>query len=772
MSIVEVSRETLEALVERCAALLSAEDHALLVALVTSFLLAVDLLRKGRASLRRLRRLFGLRGSEKTQDLFPGTPAGTTAGPATTNGAGGEAPTPAGGGPGAPSAGAATPPAAPDEQGPGAALPDAGPADPGAGGRAQAGSLPPRNGHGRLPASAYVGAEHIGVPHQSLRAGDGCPACEHGSLYRLAKPMVFLRIAGQPPLYAKGWDCEQLRCSGCGTVYTAKPPPEACGPKFTESAAAVIAVLRFFLGTPHYRLDRLQEALGTPVPDATQWDVLFERVPALLPVFRELLRLAAQAPVLHNDDTGVRVLQFLGKRREKLAEQGLLPRPDRTGLYTTGIVAVLPDRPLVVFLTGRRHAGENLAALLELRAKQLASPLLMCDALDRNLPKGHTVEEANCLAHGRRGVVDQAESFPAECRHMLEEIGHVYAVEKACRDEQLAPEDRLLLHQRESQPVMDRLRAWMTAQLQDKRVEPNSELGKAFLYMLKRWDKLTVFLRKPGAPIDNNIVERMLKRAVLHRKNSLFYRSERGAVVGDIYMTLILNAVEAGENPIDYLTALMVHDKAVAAAPADWMPWRYRTTLAALASVRAAANPPLADGTASVGSPSPPPAPATPPTPGDVPPAPSTASAPAKPPPATAPLHMPPASVEEPAVPPSASVPATAERPTIGDASPSPSSPAPSPRAPDGKGPNGDRSSRRRARAKPDLVPPPAFMLFVLLLILAVPPLAHLLDAAPDAHPARLLGTASPPAQIRAPAPATTPPPRVLHLLADTPDTS
>jgi transposase len=757
-SILEVSRETLDALVERCAAFLSAEDHALLGALVASFLLAVDLLRKGRASLRRLRRLFGLRGSEKTQDLFPGAPADTTAGPATTNAAGGGAPKPAGGGP--------------DEQGPGASPPDAGAGAPGAGAGTPTGSPPSRKGHGRRPASAYVGAEHIGVPHQSLRAGDRCPDCEHGSLYELAKPMVFLRIAGQPPLVAKSWDCEQLRCGGCGTVYTAKPPPEACGPKFTESAAAVIAVLRFYLGSPHYRLDRLQEALGTPVPDATQWDVLFARVPALLPVFRELLRLAAQAPVLHNDDTGVRVLQFLGKRREKLAQQGQLPRPDRTGLYTTGIVAVLPDRALVMFITGRRHAGENLAALLELREKQLASPLLMCDALDRNLPKGHTVEEANCLAHGRRGVVDQAESFPAECRHVLEEIGYVYAVDKACRDEKLAPEARLFLHQLESRPVMDRLRAWMTAQLEDKRVEPNSELGKAFLYMLKRWDKLTVFLRKPGAPVDNTIVERLLKRAVLHRKNSLFYRSERGAVVGDIYMTLIHNAVEAGENPIDYLTALMAHEKAVAAAPADWMPWCYRTTLAALASSPAAATPPLADGTARVETASPPLAPATSPTPGEVPPAPPTASAPARPPAATPPRSMPPASVAEPTVPPPASVPATAERPTTGEAPPSPSFPAPSPQAPDGKGPNGGRSSRRRARAKPDLVPPPAFMLFVLLLLLAAPTLAPLFAGAPDVHPTRPLGAASPPAQTRAPAPASTPTSRLLNLLADAPDTS
>ena len=245
-----------------------------------------------------------------------------------------------------------------------------------------------RKGHGRRPASAYVDAEHITVGHQSLAPGDDCPLCE-GSLYALKDPALFLRIFGQSLFFARSWDCQQLRCGDCQQVFTAKPPPEACGAKFSESAAALIAVLRFWLGTPHYRLGRLQEALGTPIPDATQWDVLHERAQEIYPVFQALLHRAAQAPLMHNDDTHMPVLQFMGKRREKLVAEGKLPREDRTGLFTTGIVASLPEGPAALFFTGRRHAGENLAALLERREKELGPVLLMCDALDRNLPKGH-----------------------------------------------------------------------------------------------------------------------------------------------------------------------------------------------------------------------------------------------------------------------------------------------------------------------------------------------------------------------------------------------
>jgi hypothetical protein len=119
----------------------------------------------------------------------------------------------------------------------------------------------------------------------------------------------------------------------------------------------------------------------------------------------------------------------------------------------------------------------------------------------------------------------------------------------------------------------------MEEHLTTKRVEPNSGLGQAFNYLLKRWDKFTLFLRVPGAPLDNNICERALKMAIKHRNGSLFYRSLRGARVGDIYMSLIHTTDLHGKNPFDYLTALQRHHKAVAEKPADWLPWNYQSTM-------------------------------------------------------------------------------------------------------------------------------------------------------------------------------------------------
>ena len=126
---------------------------------------------------------------------------------------------------------------------------------------------------------------------------------------------------------------------------------------------------------------------------------------------------------------------------------------------------------------------------------------------------------------------------------------------------------------------MEALHAWLNRQFDDKRVEPNSALGGAISYMLKHWDRLTLFLRQPGAPLDNNVCERALKKAILHRKNALFYRTLNGARVGDLFMSLIHTCELNQVNPFDYLTQLQHHADAVALAPERWMPWNYRDTL-------------------------------------------------------------------------------------------------------------------------------------------------------------------------------------------------
>lgn len=426
-------------------------------------------------------------------------------------------------------------------------------------------------GHGRNGADAYRAAEKVRVAHGKLAHGDRCPDCVRGNIYTQKEPRALVRIVGQAPLAATVYELERLRCNACGQVFTAEEPAGVGPEKYDETASAMIAQLKYGSGVPFHRLERMQEMLGIPMPAATQWEVVEEAAEVIKPAQEELIRQAAQGEVLHNDDTGMRVLHM---EREASDE--------RTGVFTSGIVSTASGRKIALYFTGRQHAGENLADVLKRRAQALASPIQMCDALSRNTPKltgGVEILLANCLAHGRRQFVEIAPNFPVECRYVLESLGSVYHNDAEAREHNLPPEERLRFHQEHSAPVMKQLHMWLEAQINEKKTEPNSGLGKAITYLLRHWKGLTAFLRQSGAPLDNNICEQALKRAVLHRKNALFYKTLHGAEVGDLFMSLIHTCQLAGVNSFEYLTELQRHAGELAARPTDWMPWSYRETL-------------------------------------------------------------------------------------------------------------------------------------------------------------------------------------------------
>jgi len=572
-AIIEVDLAAVHAALAHARAQLPPEDHACLASVVQSLLELARLVRERGTTIARLRRLFGLHSSEKLKDVFSDEPSPSSA-------VTGDSPMSS---EAAPSDGASETTEPPRSAPTGDDAPvadhdhDRGGRDPAAAER----DLQRRHkGHGRVGAAEYPGARRIRVEHDRLHTGAVCPGCAHGKLYRLAEPARIVRIVGQAPLAATAWECDRLRCSGCGGVFTARAPAEAQGAKYDETAVGMMALLRYGAGMPLHRLDRLQRHLEIPVPASTQWEVVRDHAAAVEPAYDELCRQAADGCVQHNDDTSMRILELMGKRRDELVEAGQLPDPERTGLFTTATVSVTVAGPIALFFTGRNHAGENLTAVLAQRDPALAPPIHMCDGLDRNRPRNRAVVESNCLAHGRRHIVDEVPNFPAECRYVLEALGKVFRNEAACRRQALSDEARLAFHQRETAPVMAELEQWIKHELDERRIEPNSGLGEAFRYLLKRWDRLTLFLRVPGAPLDNNICERTLKMAIRHRNNSLFYRTQRGAHVGDVYMTLICTAQLHHENPFAYLVALLVHEADVAADPAAWLPWTFRATLA------------------------------------------------------------------------------------------------------------------------------------------------------------------------------------------------
>jgi transposase len=424
-----------------------------------------------------------------------------------------------------------------------------------------------KKGHGRRAAGEYVGAQKVNVTHPDLHVADRCPECWKGKVYPLSEPKKLVRIVGRPPLQATVYEFHALRCNLCGEVFT-PPTPSSVGPeKYDATAVSMIAVLKYGSGVPWYRLEGLESHLGIPLPVATQWEIVAKAATKLETICRELIRQAAQGQVLHNDDTSMRILGF-----QRAASD------PRTGLFTSGIVSVYASHRIALFFTGRQHAGENLIDLLRKRAAELPPPIQMCDALSRNAPEPLRVILGNCLAHARRHFIDVVKSFPAECRHVLETLATVFHQDALARQRGLTADQRLQFHQQHSQPHMGALHVWCQAQLEERKVEPNSGLGKAIQYLLRHWPELTLFLRQAGAPLDNNLCERALKKAILHRKNALFYRTQNGAKVGDLWMSLIHTAELNSANPFDYMTALL-RQPDLKTNPAQWMPWNYRATL-------------------------------------------------------------------------------------------------------------------------------------------------------------------------------------------------
>ena len=300
------------------------------------------------------------------------------------------------------------------------------------------------------------------------------------------------------------------------------------------------------------------------------------------PQAEQLKDLAAQSEVIYQDDTSVRILTLLEENRAaaEAVAGGEGEALERSGMYTTGLVACDGERTICLYLSGRAHAGENLAAVLSLREADREPPIVMSDALAANiLADEAAVIRSHCLVHGRRNFTEIEEVFPEECERVIADFKKVFEHEAKTRTEAMTPAERLGYHQRHSGPILEALKTWLEEQFEQRLVEPNSSLGKAFKYLLNHWAQLTRFLTVPGAPIENNVVERALKLAIRQRKNSLFYASEHSAYVASVLTSVIATCVQAGVDALGYLVALQANRSAVFRDPGAWLPWNYQLNL-------------------------------------------------------------------------------------------------------------------------------------------------------------------------------------------------
>jgi transposase len=428
--------------------------------------------------------------------------------------------------------------------------------------------------HGHRPASEYTQAKSVEVGHQTLKKGSTCTSCHKGRLFNLS-PGTVIRIIGQPWLQVEIYKPERLRCTVCGKTFTATLPVEVMTNSRADSTAkAIVSLLKYRGGVPFYRQGQIQDILGAPISPSEIWEMTEDVADAVQPVYAFMCECASTAELVQNDDTKARILSVIKDRQDR---KGTEKEDNRTGTFTTGILATLQKLgvKIALFFTGVKHAGENLNNLLDKRPTDLTAPIQQCDG-GHNVPEDHDTNLSNCNAHCRRKFYELVTIWPKIVTKIIGWYSSVFANEKS------APSDpilRLKWHQDHSGPAMEKIKNYCDALIKHKEIEPNSSMGKAIAYLNNHWEELTLFLRMPGVPIDNNSTERLLKRAVLNRKNAYFYRNEIGAKIGDILMSVMETCVQNGANPWEYLVAIQKYQKDVRKNPSLWVPWSYENRL-------------------------------------------------------------------------------------------------------------------------------------------------------------------------------------------------
>lgn len=429
--------------------------------------------------------------------------------------------------------------------------------------------------------------EHTVEKHalQAHQKGDQCPECDKGKLNK-TEPASSLRVTGQAPLKVTRHILEQLRCNTCGAYFTAELPEDilkdgARGQQYGYSARAIMAIHKNLTGVPYFRQQSLQQVLGMVVAASTIYDQCKVLADMLKPLVAYLLKLAADVSDYALDDTTNRIIDQTGK---EIPDRRTKKPKHRTGVYTSAVVATLDSgQSLVLFKTNIGHAGEWLDEILQPRQATAPPPRLMSDALNRNQPS--VIERyiwCKCNAHARREFYHCIDYVP-QAEWVIEEYGKIWQHKTHCDEAGLDAETRQRYYHEHSLPVMESLRQkcvqWIE---QSDEIEPNSTFGKACSYFLNHFEDLTWFCHVPGAKLDNNGVEQILKLIIRGRKNSLFYKTQNGADVGDILTTLLATAVANNVNVFDYLVALQQNWFDVGRNPQRWLPWNYQLTMQSL----------------------------------------------------------------------------------------------------------------------------------------------------------------------------------------------
>jgi len=442
-------------------------------------------------------------------------------------------------------------------------------------------------GHGRNGANAYRQAQHFSHLLAPGVIGAQCEACRLANMSRY-REKITIRIVGQPLFSAEGHHYEQGRCRNCGHIVRAEGPDdvnEGLGTDYIRydwSACAMLMVMHYFGGAPFKRMESLHEGWGVPMPDANQWEVVSAGDDLLLPLYRALEQHAIQkATNFRIDDTGAMVIALKKQIAAEIAalqSLGESTKGVRTGINATGLYWETPNGPVILFYTGRHHAGEIVDQLL--RHRLISSPkLVKCtDGASKNFDHEHAdkLVESTCNAHALLKFRDIKDKHPIEYAEAGRVYKQVFDNDDEARTLGLTPVDRMLYHRVHSKPLMQQLKKMCEEKITSKLIEPSSRLWEPLTFVINQWDRLTRFCETPGVPLDTNLVEQALIMPVRYLAGSFNYHTEDGAVVGDHAMSLIATARANDVEPVAYLTECLRCHEDLAKRPEHYLPWVYR----------------------------------------------------------------------------------------------------------------------------------------------------------------------------------------------------
>ena len=442
-------------------------------------------------------------------------------------------------------------------------------------------------GHGRNGAQAYSKAKHILHALAAGIIGAVCDACGMGKM-RAYREKLLIRLIGQPLFAAEIHHCEQALCRVCGRIIRAETPSEVqegIGTDYLRydwSACAMLGFMHYFGGLPFKRLDTFHESWGVPVPDSNQWEVASACDDLLFPLFKALEKSAVQnATSFRIDDTASMVIALqreISAEVEELERLGKSARDVRTGINATGTYWETPNGPVVLFSTGRHHAGEIVDAMLRLRLSSGPKLVKCTDGASKNFSHPHADKliESTCNAHALLKFRDIKDKYPTEYAEAGVIYKQVFDNDDKAKELGLTPDERMKYHQMHSRPLMEKLKKSCQDKIKAKVIEPNSALWEPVTFIINQWDRLILFCEVPGVPLDTNLVEQALIIPTRYLAVSFSFKTVDGATVGDHFMSLIATARANGVEAVGYLTECLRNHEDLAKRPEYYLPWIFR----------------------------------------------------------------------------------------------------------------------------------------------------------------------------------------------------